>query len=188
MPVQLIDRYSSCGVYHPYRIMGERNPNCDHLTYKMMDLKNPDCPNHKQAVEFFSNLWIKELVKIRVDGLPLASHKFNIAVIPKHEQGLVSQGLMSIVSAAFQEFGQKPPPPIILNRKYTVPSSHNGGGRSMAVHLNSIEVNQRVLVKGIPTVLLDDVKTTGVSMSACSCLLKQAGSGVVIPMPLLETA
>lgn len=190
MPVQLIDRYWSCGVYHPYRIMGERNPNCDELTFKMMDLKNPNCQAHSQAVEYFAKRWGDLLTSLLVDNRRLVEQNFNIAIIPKHERGRVSEGLQAVAGIVATRIGYLPnPPPIILYRKYDVPSAHNSsGGRSVMTHIDSIEVLKNNLLKGAPTVLLDDVKTTGVSMSACRQLLEQAGSGVVIPMPILETA
>lgn len=37
-------------------------------------------------------------------------------------------------------------------------------------------------------ILIDDVKTTGGSMSACYHLLKQAGASEIYPIALLETS
>ena len=45
--------------YHPYRVNGERNPNTDTITYKVMDLKNPSCPNHNASVDFLANAFLK---------------------------------------------------------------------------------------------------------------------------------
>ncbi len=191
MPVQLIDRYWSCGIYHPYRVMGERNPNCDVLTFKMMDLKNPNHSNHKAAVDFFANLWINKLKSLMLaDRRYLVNIPFNIAIIPQHETDMISPGLLSIAKSATDKLKYLPsPPPILLRRKYDVPSAHkSSGGRSIMTHMDSIEVLRDNLIVGAPTVLLDDVKTTGVSMAACRQLLEQAGSGLVVPMPILETA
>ncbi|HEL8698435.1 phosphoribosyltransferase [Klebsiella pneumoniae] len=43
-------------------------------------------------------------------------------------------------------------------------------------------------MRGRNVLLLDDVKTTGGSLSACFYLLESAGAGVTIPLSLLETA
>ncbi|MEL4293018.1 hypothetical protein [Shewanella xiamenensis] len=190
MPISSIDRYFSCGVYHPYKIQGVHNPRRDALTFKMMDFKNPDCSNHNAAVKEFTEMWTAVLKSINLNGSPLVKRPFNLAIVPKHEKDKVSSGLISVAAGAAARIGYTPLPPLILLRRtYTVPSSHmNTGERLVMTHVNSIEVVKKNLVLNLPTVLLDDVKTTGVSMSACKFLLEQAGSGIVIPMPILETA
>lgn len=190
MPIRSIDRYYSCGVYHPYKIQGEHNPRRDALTYKMMDLKNPDCVNYKVAVQHFTEMWTEKLRSLTLGDARLVNRPFNLAIVPRHEQNMVSSGLLAVAAGAAAKIGYLPMPPhILLRRTFTVPSSHmNSGERLVMTHINSIEVIKRNLFLNLPTVLLDDVKTTGVSMSACKFLLEQAGSGIVIPMPILETA
>lgn len=75
-----------------------------------------------------------------------------------------------------------------LERTRTVPSAHReGGDRSISGHMSTIRVKGGNL-RGRNVLLLDDVKTTGGSLSACFYLLESAGAGVTIPLSLLETA
>jgi predicted amidophosphoribosyltransferase len=52
----------------------------------------------------------------------------------------------------------------------------SGGDRGVAVHLNSIRVQQPPSVKGQTMVVLDDITTTGNSMDAARQLLTLAGA------------
>ncbi|MBO2568609.1 hypothetical protein I6M39_06290 [Shewanella algae] len=186
-----ITKYFSCGTYQPYRVCGVDNPHRNELTFKMMDLKNPSCAGHQKAVAYFADLWLQTLSGVAINGKPLVdlAHQLNIAIIPRHEKDKVAPGLLNLAKIVYKELTQsKSTFPIVLRRKITIASAHNGGDRSVYIHQQSIEVVPRTLRLGLPTLLLDDVKTTGASMNACKNLLESAGSGIVIPCPLLETA
>lgn len=179
----------SCGVYHPYWIaQGERNTACDRISKLMMDFKKEDNPNHLYAVNYFSELAIKELAKYHFrDGSDFVSRPFLVAIVPSHTKGRVSPALVTVAENIVKAY----PNGVVklcLERTVTVPSAHlEGGDRSIDGHMDSIEVNDDNFDKR-NVLLMDDVKTTGGSMSACSHLLMKAGAIKVLPLALLETA
>ena len=64
----------------------------------------------------------------------------------------------------------------VLQRIKNIVSGHSGGQRALEIHYNSIGYNYPELVKGKDVLLLDDVYTTGISMQACSNILKYLGA------------
>lgn len=179
----------SCGVYHPYwSAPGERNTACDRISKLMMDFKKEDASNHQYAVSYFSELAIKELAKYRFqDGSDFVSRPFLVAIVPSHTKGRVSPALVTVAENIVKAY-PKGIVKLCLERTVTVPSAHlEGGDRSIDGHMDSIEVNDdNFEMRNV--LLMDDVKTTGGSMSACYHLLMKAGAEKVLRLALLETA
>ena len=160
--------YSLCE-YPPYRKFGERNPDCNQDTYRIMDLKNPSAVNHNKAVTGFGeqfNAGLKQLTDY------LDTNYIQIAIVPSSKKDARSQGLETIVRAANSV--NVIYNPLFLNREYDVPASHEGGDRSVDKHINSISV--KVLPNpAVPILIVDDVTTTGNSIEACAQILKRVG-------------
>lgn len=57
---------TSCGVYHPYKYLGERNPRCDDISRLMMDFKNEGHRNYQRAINRFSQLAIETVRGLRI--------------------------------------------------------------------------------------------------------------------------
>ncbi|HFV9215026.1 TPA: phosphoribosyltransferase [Enterobacter roggenkampii] len=179
----------SCGVYHPYWSgPGERNAACDRISKLMMDFKKEDASNHNYAVDFFSKLAISELSKYHFkDGPDFVSKPFLVTIVPSHTKGRVSPALVTVAQNIVKAY-PKGIVKLCLERTVTVPSAHlEGGDRSIDGHMDSIKVNDDNFNKR-NVLLMDDVKTTGGSMSACYHLLKKAGAEKVLRLALLETA
>jgi hypothetical protein len=66
-----------------------------------------------------------------------------------------------------------------LRRTKTIDELKKGGNRTKAVHEESIEVIHREFIVGKEVLLLDDVCTTGNSLSVCRKKLCEAGAAVV---------
>lgn len=177
----------SCGTYHPYRYRGEKNPKAgDRLSKAMMDFKDETNFNHKQAVKIFSDLLLKKLKNATYNGKPFTSYKFEVTIVPSHTSGRVSPALVAIALEVCNR-NQLGTYVQSLKRNTTVASAHKeGGDRSIANHMSTISVVTNVVGKVV--LLIDDVTTTGGSMSACKYLLSDAGATVVLPLSLLETA
>ncbi|MCQ8231108.1 phosphoribosyltransferase [Pectobacterium carotovorum] len=181
----------SCGTYHPYRHRGEKNPKAgDQLSRAMMDLKDEANQNHKKAIQIFAELIIKELDEFLIGPLEknkkFVSVPFEVTVVPSHKADHVSPALKSIAQKICIQYSNGK---VVqsLQRKTTVASAHKeGGDRSVANHMATIEVVTEVLGKVV--LVIDDVTTTGGSMAACINMLKSGGADTVLPLALLETA
>ncbi|KHS50044.1 phosphoribosyltransferase [Hafnia paralvei] len=178
----------SCGTYHPWRYRGEVNPNArnDTNSKAMMDFKNESSRGHESAVRRFANILIEALPTYLVRNERFVSLPFDIAIVPSHTAGRVSPALIRVAEAIVRRYPSGRVN-LCLERHVSVPSAHrDSGDRSVVGHMNTIRVNGEV--NGRYVLLLDDVKTTGGSMSACYYLLESAGAGVIFPLALLETA
>lgn len=182
-------KVASCGLYHPYWYQGERNRNNDEISRLMMDFKDEGNRNHRKAVNRFSQMAIDKVggLVIRGGGGRFVEHPFSIAVVPSHTAGRISPALLEVAERVAQNY-RRGIVDCVLERTRTVPSAHReGGDRSITGHMSSIRVRGGNL-QGRNMILLDDVKTTGGSLSACFYLVENAGAGVIMPLSLLETA
>ncbi|WNI61396.1 phosphoribosyltransferase [Enterobacter asburiae] len=180
---------TSCGLYHPYWYQGERNPRNDELSRQMMDFKDDGNRNHQRAINHFSKLAIDKVGRlvIRGNGGRFVENPFSVAIVPSHTAGRISPALIEVAERIVRTYRQGTVD-CCLERTRTVPSAHReGGDRSISGHMSTITVRGGNL-RGRNVLLLDDVKTTGGSLSACFYLLESAGAGVTIPLSLLETA
>lgn len=188
IPVRILD----CGVYHPWRYRGEHNPNRDNLTRRMMDFKDSRNAGFEQAVTEFTRLVKSTIDTITVRRgqlmVPLVNMSFTIAIVPSSRAGVHSEGLIRVATALANIYPNATLNPS-LYRVTTVPSAHReNGDRSIHTHMQSIEVRGYDRVRESVVLILDDVTTTGGSLSACYYLMKDAGADMVVPLSILATA
>ncbi|MGY3994104.1 hypothetical protein [Aeromonas veronii] len=188
LPVKVLN----CGVYHPWRYRGEHNPYRDATTKTMMNFKEPSDRRHAQAVKELAALVMRKLpsitVKINNRSVYLVSLPFTIAVVPSSKAGVHSEGLMRIASMIAESYPNAHVNPL-LHRVHSVPSAHKENGeRSIYTHMQSIQVQGFDPHRERHILILDDVTTTGSSLSACYYLLKDVGADAVVPLSILETA
>lgn len=175
------------GEYHPYRVAGGQNPKCDSESRMMMDFKEPTHRNHEKAVSHFTKSLIADLQTLTWKKIPITSYDFIVTVVPSHTAGKISPALENIARKVCQNFelwsySQ------ILTRYTSVPSSHKEGGqRSIVTHLSSIKVDTKMDVAGKRVLILDDVKTTGSTLTACHNLIQDAKAALIVPVALMET-
>lgn len=174
--------------YHKYWIYedGERvrNPEFTNDCGKLLDLKGSG-PNMQPAANHFA----RNLAQRLKDYAPLHGlAKVEIAIIPKSEQGKVSTGLYALAhKLCTLDKRLVMPKQHILRRTQTIEKLHNGGNRAVSIHLQSIDVFIHNNSKRLPVLLLDDIATTGNSIVACTELLYQSSSSLVIPVVIGRT-
>lgn len=160
--------YKICD-YPPYKRFGEDNPNRNEFTYRIMDLKNPSARKHEEAVAYFGE-GFRNGVKRLANSINVTV--LQIAIVPSSSANKRSQGLEAIVDSVKEvEIIYEPD---FLVRIESIPSAHSGGVRDKAKHIQTITVNKKP-DPNIPTIILDDVTTTGSTMDACYEILSNAG-------------
>jgi len=168
--------------YHKYRMpAGTRNSKFDRVSGFVLDLKDPASRRHTNAVQLFGNALVRAL-----ELLELNERELPCAIVPSHEAGAVSAGLVSVVRHVKQSCGvvlaDNP-----LERHATIAKLSQGGNRGKDVHTNSVRVKPDSIAEGATVLLIDDVTTTENSMKACRDLLYAAGAGLVVCIAIAKT-
>lgn len=169
--------------YHKYWLApGVRNPKVDRLSRLILDLKDENCPNHTNAVQYFGKRLSQKLVR-------LVDHDEEIygAIVPSHEAGKCSKGLRAVMRHVRQLYNIKNSRNPLV-RHTTVEKLSYGGDRDKEVHLNSIRIAGKFIPSGAKVLLLDDITTTNNSLNACAELLYDSGARLVMKVALAKTA
>ena len=98
-----------------------------------------------------------------------------IAIVPGHDPGKTSKGLKTL-AVELAKSGRRVDASGALARTKKITKLAHGGDRNEEVHLGSVKVANRSLIKGRDVLLLDDVCKTGNSLRACEKLLLEAGA------------
>jgi predicted amidophosphoribosyltransferase len=176
-----------CGNYHPFNIQGQKNPNCDQVSRLMMDFKDPTNRNYQNAVGHFTKLIIAHLPRITYGKVPIIGYDFIVTVAPSHSKDGTSDALNAVARKVCQNFPRWTYTQV-LRRHTTVLSSHKqGGNRNLATHIQSMEVTLPAIVQGTRVLVIDDVTTSGSTLTACHQLLMGAKTLDTIAIALLET-
>lgn len=138
---------------------------------KIWDFRNSETT----SMIYFENL---------IDDL-LTEESFVLVCVPSHEAGNKNE-VHELVSR-LAEYGQRIDGSNCLIRYKTVESVKHGGDRSLSTHRNSIEVGSHELVFRRSILLIDDITTTGNSLSACKSILENAGAFEVKTLVLGRT-
>ena len=108
-----------------------------------------------------------------------------IMVVPGHSPGGASSVWDEILQGVT---GAKRAKREVLERVTEVPKSTSPQGvRNKAVHIWSIVVKDKELVTGKTVLIVDDVYTSGATMSACFELVKKAGAAAVFTAAVGKT-
>lgn len=150
--------------YHPYRIYGDKNPDFNDFSGSILNLKeNKDIDTQI----FFQKM-----------NVGLYSGNVVICVVPSSNSNKVDSGIKKLAQK-FANFGDRIDGTSCLRRHTSVPKAAHGGSRDVETHLRSIEVTNNVIIRDREVILLDDVCTSGSSLTACEILLKNAGASNV---------
>jgi len=109
-----------------------------------------------------------------------------MCIVPSHDPS-AQPGALAKMAASLVAAGKCDDGAGCLVRHTKIQKLSAGGERSMAVHLNSINVTQTEILAGRAVILMDDVMTTGTSLRACKQLLIEAGAESVQCLALGRT-
>ncbi|MDM5128629.1 phosphoribosyltransferase [Aeromonas salmonicida] len=160
----------------------------------MMDFKNPDCHGHQRSITYFGKMLIDKVEQFNRRGssgqlIPLLDSSVQIAIVPSHKMNRISPALIAIAEMVAVKYNKTVIFQPLLRRTVDVLSAHkDNGDRSIEHHMRTIRVVTDNLRPNMPVFLIDDVTTSGGSMSACYHLLEQAGASEIYPIALLETS
>ena len=155
--------------YNPYKFGGSLNPNFVKATDgRLLDFKD----GQEHAVASETAEISKSLSQLSLEARVL------LAVIPGHKARDTNAGtpLARVVENLAKGNSRFVSSFETLIRFKDIHKLASGGDRSLAVHLNSIRVQQPPSVSGQTMVVLDDITTTGNSMDAARQLLASAGA------------
>lgn len=155
---------------HRYlRIEGKTERNED--THRIWNFKN----GRTEEVRHYTNL---------LDEI-LASNLI-VCCAPSSGRGDWGPGLLRATETLGNHQNRKAIPRLLRRTEDTAPRSQ-GGNRSKELNLKTIEVTDVDSIKDKPVVIIDDVTTTGQTLTACSELLWNAGVNCVGAVALALT-
>ncbi|MDR6383987.1 hypothetical protein [Paraburkholderia caribensis] len=178
--------------YHAYRIDaddGSRvvNPKFDADCKRLLDLKSVAERGHPYAVAHFSKM-AKEFLASK--GIPPPDLQVHIVVVPSSTAGKWSPGLLKIGEYLIKHNSNFVDSMQSLVRVKTIQKLARGGDRSVWTHSQSIALAPKAdkILARKTILLLDDITTTGNSMSACAEILTvQATPARVMPLAIGKT-
>ena len=166
------------GFYHPkfnyYENYYEDNEDFNEYSQKILDLKN----SNYEAIKFFC----KELDRIIDD------EQVVITTVPSSDATCISSGIIDLSKKLIQSqqnliYGTA----CIKRIKSIFKQSNSSEKRTKKRHKDSIEIQNKSLIKNQKVILLDDVLTTGNTVNACQELLLEAGAKEVKIIVLAKT-
>ena len=161
-------------IYYLYDYYPTRFEKDDKYSQTILQLKE----NSLNAIEF----WYQE-TKNLFEG------NFAVTIVPSHSSSNDNRdsGIAEVAKKLSKSKIDEVTDLIdVLTRFKTINKLSKGGNREITNHLNSINVNQE-LSESKPILLLDDVATSGNSLTACKQLLQEAGAKYVFCFALTRT-
>lgn len=171
--------------YHSWNIhvdgVKQRNPEIDKVTNHILNIKKKENSRVRaKAVTFYCEV-------VKSTFLPLLDNsERSFCVVPSHDAGHVSKGLLELVSTLTSDFNFQNRNNL-LARTITVEKAATGGSRRLEIHQQSIESKNLEYISGKDVILFDDVSSTGNSLRACREILIQAGARRVAMIALGQT-
>lgn len=165
----------SLSIYQPYR--GGQNPNFDKSSGMLLDFKKGEL----KAV----NYWYPQVSRL-IWSLA-GDTPFSIATVPSSTKGKKHPGFTMLVKRLASEFSIINSNTNLIGRTESIDKLATGGNREVSVHLHTLRVPTTTIDYN-PVILLDDVTTTGNSITAAVSKLEDAGYTVIAAIALGKTA
>ncbi|MCI3921343.1 phosphoribosyltransferase [Paenibacillus sp. TRM 82003] len=156
-------------IYHPY--WGGNNPDFNNNSRLILDLKG----NVDSGINHFFPILDKVLSK----GVL-------VTIVPSHNPANREGGLKRLAVKLAQSGRHDGTSCLVRTR--LISKLATGGNRSADVHVGSISVQNKFLIKDKQVVVLDDVTTSGNSLLACRSILLTAGAANVHCWAIGKTA
>jgi hypothetical protein len=161
------------GTYHPWKWHlneGGSGANYPEFSRMILDLKE----GKPHAIAYF----------VKLLDLALGSG-FSIASVPSDDPAKQA-GIGKLVQALTGKKGRTDASGCLV-RHTLIAKLATGGDRSVDVHLKSIRIANPALIRGRHVMVLDDVKTSGGSLTACRDIVQNAGALSVVRVAVGET-
>lgn len=159
--------------YHPYR--GGSNPEFNDTSKIILDFKD----KKSYIVQYLSELLADKVI---------SDAEVIICVVPSHSMNSTNSGIQQVAEKIIQVKPNCFNGLNCLKRIKDIDKLSRGGPRGLAVHLESIIVQNKELIWGKEVLLLDDVATSGNSMLACKQLLLTSGAKDVLCLAIAYTS
>ena len=117
---------------------------------------------------------------------PMLASGIAIAVVPPSDPAASISGIQEIAKALAAANGRIDATECLI-RFTAIPKLAKGGKRDIEQHLNSVRVEHAEVIWGREVLLLDDIATSGNSLTACRQLLLDMGAARVKCMALGRT-
>lgn len=161
------------GIYHPWH--GGSNPNFNTFSGEILDVKN----QRSQGQIYFR----RELLNL------LSFDAFIITSAPSSEAHTRNNNGIAVLARQVASSRRNITDGTnCLIRHRSIPSSHTSGNRTIEKHLESIRVENTILIENKNILLLDDVTSSGSTIRACKQLLIQVGAQNVQCLALGHTS
>lgn len=161
----------SVGWYFPLKYCQD-SLNRDRWSQLILDLKNTNDPKKQKAS-------LHTLTQILLPLLPSSHGNLAIAAVPSSTKNNQEHGITKLAQFLAQELSVMDATHC-LQRVITIPKAATGGTRKKSIHENSLDVEHPEELKGKTILLLDDVVTTGNSISVCTDKLLTAPEIVLV--------
>ena len=179
-PVIFVDKFENdsndiehLGEYHPYWLKWKEipNPGFGPFSSNVLSFKN----SNPEAIETFRQI---------LD--PILAKDIAIAAVPPHNEDVRTPSGVRLLAKELAKNGRIDAATCLVRQK-RIRSLAMGGRREISIHLGSITVTSPQLIRCRGVLLLDDVTTTGNSLTACRQLLMEAGAARVRCVALGKT-
>ncbi|MEM4248430.1 MAG: hypothetical protein QXH80_04105 [Candidatus Nanoarchaeia archaeon] len=165
------EKIESLELYYPQRLHRD-----DFYSKQILALKDKD----NQAIEYFVKLFLKKFGSLKNNPF------IAICCVPSHEPGNIN-GIKIVAKRAAVALNITDATEC-LERITRVAKLSKGGTRSVNVHLDSIQLNNKSLLENKVALLVDDVSTTGNSLKACEMIIKKNSEALqVMKVSLAQT-
>ena len=157
----------------------------DYDSQNLVFLKSGKIYDQKRKEEFCNRIiqWLNR----ELSGLG-GSEPVIVALAPGHEANSSGHGfLCEIVAEVVRNNPRLQDGSKLLRRTKTIEKATKGGPRDVKLHMESIEVTNPEAVVGRVVYILDDVWTTGATLTACEKLVAGAGAREIKLLAVAKT-